>query len=184
MRSEGVKMADLHYMEMGWSGSGWMDPLPMERPPAPTPAVPDPAPAAAGTEPTRKAARKSPKKAVRKAGKKKTAGKAAKKRSGSAKKAARRKPSKKATRRAAKKKPGRKGAKSSASQSHQEGARKALDLFGVETHVVGVTEHSAEHPLCPLALSDNRQRLGQPESTDGEGTFFSLQPVGMPVEPM
>ena len=37
-RSEGAKMAELHYMEMGWSGSGWMDPLPMENTPAPTPA--------------------------------------------------------------------------------------------------------------------------------------------------
>ena len=36
-------MAELHYMEMGWSGSGWMDPLPMDPPPAPTPT-----PAAAG----------------------------------------------------------------------------------------------------------------------------------------
>ena len=37
-------MADLHYMEMGWSGSGWMDPLPSEPVPAPahTPAGPTP----------------------------------------------------------------------------------------------------------------------------------------------
>src|SRR3954451_7754886 len=26
--SEGATMGDLHYMEMGWAGSGWMDPLP------------------------------------------------------------------------------------------------------------------------------------------------------------
>ena len=31
-------MAELHYMEMGWSGSGWMDPLPIEYPPVPAPA--------------------------------------------------------------------------------------------------------------------------------------------------
>src|SRR5215212_11438591 len=29
-RSEEAKMAELHNMEMGWSGSGWMDPLPSE----------------------------------------------------------------------------------------------------------------------------------------------------------
>ena len=39
-------MAELHYMEMGWSGSGWMDPLPTEYPPAPSPA-PAQSPAAA-----------------------------------------------------------------------------------------------------------------------------------------
>ena len=38
-------MADLHYMEMGWSGSGWMDPLPTEPTPAPAPAPAAPAPA-------------------------------------------------------------------------------------------------------------------------------------------
>src|SRR6476646_8917039 len=70
-RSEEAKMAELHYMEMGWSGSGWMDPLPMEPPAAPAPppaAAPAPAaqPAArpgtpatssAATKPTRKASR-------------------------------------------------------------------------------------------------------------------------------
>src|SRR5215213_11483126 len=32
-----AKMAELHYMEMGWSGSGWMDPLPSESTPSSTP---------------------------------------------------------------------------------------------------------------------------------------------------
>ena len=40
-------MAELHYMEMGWSGSGWMDPLPTEPPPAPTPTPATPAPPSA-----------------------------------------------------------------------------------------------------------------------------------------
>ena len=38
-------MADLHYMEMGWSGSGWMDPLPVEPTPAPVTPMPAAAPA-------------------------------------------------------------------------------------------------------------------------------------------
>jgi hypothetical protein len=39
-------MAELHYMEMGWSGSGWMDPLPLEPTPAPPPPpAPTPPPA-------------------------------------------------------------------------------------------------------------------------------------------
>ena len=41
---KGAKMADLHYMEMGWSGSGWMDPLPTEPPPAPAPTPASPSP--------------------------------------------------------------------------------------------------------------------------------------------
>ena len=39
-------MAELHYMEMGWSGSGWMDPLPMENTPSSAPA---PAPSSSST---------------------------------------------------------------------------------------------------------------------------------------
>src|SRR6266550_3292647 len=46
LRSEEAKMAELHYMEMGWSGSGWMDPLPLEYPPAPAPAPVAPTPPA------------------------------------------------------------------------------------------------------------------------------------------
>ncbi len=55
-RSEEAKMAELHYMEMGWSGSGWMDPLPMETPPAPAPppaATPAPAAQPRGPGPPR-----------------------------------------------------------------------------------------------------------------------------------
>ena len=36
LRSEGGTMAELHSMEMGWSGSGWMDPLPGESTAAPS----------------------------------------------------------------------------------------------------------------------------------------------------
>src|SRR6478736_5788077 len=82
LRSEEAKMAELHYMEMGWSGSGWMDPLPTD-PPAPTapPAAPAPAarstaragtaamPPAAAAKPTRKAAPSASKKAPKKAAK-------------------------------------------------------------------------------------------------------------------
>jgi len=44
-------MADVHYMEMGWSGSGWMDPLPTERPPAPAPTPAPALPASPGAVP-------------------------------------------------------------------------------------------------------------------------------------
>ena len=80
-RSEEAKMAELHYMEMGWSGSGWMDPLPTEYPPAPTPTPPaPPAPAPATARPSAPAkpaaARPAPKPAKKAA---KPARKAAKK---------------------------------------------------------------------------------------------------------
>src|SRR5206468_9007205 len=78
LRWEGAKMADLHYMEMGWSGSGWMDPLPMERPPLPSPTpastpAEEPKASVPASKPTRKAAKKAaPKKAAaKKAAKKK-----------------------------------------------------------------------------------------------------------------
>ena len=79
-------MADLHYMEMGWSGSGWMDPLPTEPAPspAPSPAAPTPsysilqrlraAPSRAApkraSDPQEEAARKSAKKAAKRSAKK------------------------------------------------------------------------------------------------------------------
>src|SRR3954464_4072726 len=67
-RSEEAKMAELHYMEMGWSGSGWMDPLPMENTPGPssssTPSYDDFSESSGGSRtrparPRKKASRKS-----------------------------------------------------------------------------------------------------------------------------
>ena len=68
-------MADLHYMEMGWSGSGWMDPLSSEPPPAPaptpasTPATPSYAPASSTDDERRPVTRKSPRGPAKKAAK-------------------------------------------------------------------------------------------------------------------
>ena len=46
-RTEDASMAAMHSMELGWSGSGWMDPMPLANEPAPPPpAPPAPAPAA------------------------------------------------------------------------------------------------------------------------------------------
>jgi hypothetical protein len=93
LRWEGAKMAELHFMEMGWSGSGWMDPLPMENTPAPNPAstpssygaFEEPTPSRPGTSrPRRKSAKKSSKKGAKKAARK--AGRSAKR---SARKSAR-----------------------------------------------------------------------------------------------
>ena len=106
-RSEGAMMAELHYMEMGWSGSGWMDPLPIEYPPTPAPAAPaaptpaSPSPSAARTTGSSMPAA-TPRKPARKAGKK--AGEEGREegRQGIAKKAA-----KKSPRRAARRPPRR-----------------------------------------------------------------------------
>jgi hypothetical protein len=110
LRGEGAKMAELHYMEMGWSGSGWMDPLPMENTPAPTPAS-TPAsydefaetPRARSTEPSRKARKSS---------------------RGGAGKTSSRKGAKKSARRAAKKST-RKAARKSAKKAGRSSARKS-----------------------------------------------------------
>ena len=48
-------MADLHYMEMGWSGSGWMDPLPVEPRPRRWPPCPPRRPTEAEPAPGRPA---------------------------------------------------------------------------------------------------------------------------------
>jgi hypothetical protein len=105
MPLEGAKMAELHYMEMGWSGSGWMDPLPSEPPPSPSPASspssfdfdePSPARRSEGTGTSRAAPRRkstggAPKRASKKSarkGAKKSARAAARKRTKSAKRGA------------------------------------------------------------------------------------------------
>jgi hypothetical protein len=97
--SEEAKMAELHYMEMGWSGSGWMDPLPMENIPSSAPSsspssyndFKEPPARAKPARPRRKAAKKTAKKSSRKKAKK------------SAKKGARRSSAKKTARKSAKK---------------------------------------------------------------------------------
>ena len=100
-------MADLHYMEMGWSGSGWMDPLPTEptpfTPPTPAPAAaPEPAQRAASA-PRKPARAAQPKRAKPKQAKKKTARKAAKKATRKAAKKSVKKSAKKAARKTARK---------------------------------------------------------------------------------
>src|SRR6476620_2443460 len=85
---EGAKMAELHYMEMGWSGSGWMDPLPMDNTPAPTPSstpasyddMEDSTSRARGrSAPRRKSAKKSSRKSSRSSARKSSSRKRAKK---------------------------------------------------------------------------------------------------------
>jgi hypothetical protein len=106
-------MAELHYMEMGWSGSGWMDPLPMENTPPPAPASRTSSygdfsePAATPSRPSTPR-RKSAKKSSRKSAKRSRAKKAA------------RKGAKKAARRGAKKS-ARKSAKRSRSSARKRG---------------------------------------------------------------
>jgi hypothetical protein len=134
MRLEGAKMAELHYLEMGWSGSGWMDPLPMESTRSPTPAsttsyggFDEPTPSKPEkARPRRKAAKKSSKKAARKGGRsaKRAARKSARKGRRTARKAGR------ATKRAARKsaRKGRRAARKggrSAKRSARKSARKA-----------------------------------------------------------
>ena len=95
MRSEEAKMAELHYMEMGWSGSGWMDPLPMEKIPSSAPSSSSPSSFSDYNEPAarprKKAAKKTAKKAARKAGRsaKRSARKSARKGRKAARKAGR-----------------------------------------------------------------------------------------------
>jgi hypothetical protein len=136
LRLEGAKMAELHYLEMGWSGSGWMDPLPSERPPSPSPAStpssfdfaePSPrrsetggAPAAPRKKTTRRAARKAARKGrrtARKAGRaaKRSARKSARKGRRTARKSAR------SARRSARK--SARSAKRSARKSARKGRR-------------------------------------------------------------
>jgi len=127
LRSEGAKMAELHYMEMGWSGSGWMDPLPVEPAPAPppSPATPATAPQSSQTAPTPDRPRKPAKKASRPAAKK--AKKAPKKAAKRAAKKPRRKAAKKGAKKAARKasrRPARKAAKKSAKRSARKRGRR------------------------------------------------------------
>jgi hypothetical protein len=120
MRSEGAKMAELHYMEMGWSGSGWMDPLPMENtPPAPTPR---PSSFDDFNEPA--ATRTTPARPRRKAAKKSSARKSAKRARGRSSKKSAKKGAKKAARRGARK-TARKSAKKSARGSARKSGRKS-----------------------------------------------------------
>jgi len=116
MRSEGAKMAELHYMEMGWSGSGWMDPLPMESTPAPASTS---RPASFGNLDEPAATRPRPAQPARKRAKKSSARKSAKRSRGRAKKSAK-KGAKKAARRGA-----RKATRKTARKSARKGARKA-----------------------------------------------------------
>ncbi len=125
MRLEGAKMAELHYMEMGWSGSGWMDPLPSERTPSPSPASSSPSfdfdePSPRRGESTGGTRRSRPRK--------KSASRSAKR---GGKKSAR-KGAKKSARRSAKrsggrsaKRGGRSTARKSASRSSRSGGRKS-----------------------------------------------------------
>jgi chromatin remodeling complex protein RSC6 len=69
-------MAEFRSMEMGWSGQGWMDPMPSTPPPPPVPepAPEPPAPAPVPRAPAPRPAAKAPvKKATKKATKKKSA---------------------------------------------------------------------------------------------------------------
>ena len=115
MRSEGATMAELHYMEMGWSGSGWMDPLPMENTPAPAPTS---RPSSFGDLDEPAPARSRPARPRRKSAKKSSSRKSAKRSRGRAKKSAK-KSTKKAARRGA-----RKSTRKSARKSARKGARK------------------------------------------------------------
>ncbi len=115
----GSKMAELHYMEMGWSGSGWMDPLPMENTPAPAPTS-RPSAFDDFSEPSETRAR--PSRPRRKSAKKTTARKSTK-RSRGAKKSAR-KGAKKGARTSARKS-ARKSTRKSARKSAKKGARKS-----------------------------------------------------------
>jgi hypothetical protein len=121
MRLEGAKMAELHYMEMGWSGSGWMDPLPSERTPSPSPAssspsfdFDEPSPrrgeSTGGTRTSRPRKKSSSRSAKR--GSKKSARKGAKK---SARRSAKRAGARSAKR----------GGRKSASRSSRAGGRKS-----------------------------------------------------------
>jgi hypothetical protein len=112
MRSEGAKMAELHYMEMGWSGSGWMDPLPMENTPAPAPASRT---SSFGNLDEPATARPRPSRPRRKSAKKSSSRKSAKRARGRAKKSAK-KGAKKAARKG--------GRKSTRKSSARKGARK------------------------------------------------------------
>ena len=111
-------MVPMHNMELGWSGSGWMDPMPLanEPPPPPPPTPPAPAPA---TTPSSPSASVAPRRAAP-AKKKATKAKAARKPARKAKKAAARKPARKAARKGAKK-----SAKKAARKSARRPARKA-----------------------------------------------------------
>src|SRR6185312_5847767 len=100
--SEEEKMAELHYMEMGWSGSGWMDPLPMDNIPSSVPSSSpssyddynEPAARTKTARPRKKAAKKS---ASRKSAKKSGRSKAKK----GARKSTARKGARKSTRKSA-----------------------------------------------------------------------------------
>ena len=125
MRSEGATMAELHYMEMGWSGSGWMDPLPMENTPAPAPSS---RPSSFGDLEEPAPARSRPARPRRKSAKKSSSRKSAKRSRGRAKKSAK-KSTKKAARRGARKstrKSARKAAKGgrSARKRAKKGGRR------------------------------------------------------------
>jgi hypothetical protein len=127
MRSEGATMAELHYMEMGWSGSGWMDPLPMENTPAPAPTS---RPSSFGELDEPAPARSRPPRPRRKSAKKSSSRKSAKRSRGRAKKSAK-KSAKKAARRGARKS-GRKSARKSARKTAKRGgsARKRAKKGG------------------------------------------------------
>jgi hypothetical protein len=139
MRLEGAKMAELHYMEMGWSGSGWMDPLPSERPPSPPPASspsfdfdePSPSRTKTGTSrpkaarKARKTARKSGRAAKRSARKTARKGKKAARKSGRAAKRSARKTARKGRRTARKAaRSTKRSARKSARKSRRSGRRR------------------------------------------------------------
>jgi len=82
-------MAVFHDMEMGWSGSGWMDPMPSSSPPpAPPPPPSPPPPAMTPVAPRPVPAPETPPAPRKKAAAKKTAGKKAPAKKAAAKTAA------------------------------------------------------------------------------------------------